>query len=205
MEFKEILTNRRAINFFDPEKDVTEAQLKEIVEDAAKAPSSFNLQPWKMIIIRNSDQKGKLQKLAFNQPKISEAPLVVILLADREGWKEGNATLEGHFTNNMQAEQRDWFISSTSALYGSSEAASLAFANKNAGLFAMSLMYAASNLGLHTHPMDGFDHEAVRKEFNIPEQYWIPMLICVGHKKADIEIQPKAWRQSFDEIVLETK
>ncbi|WP_320005914.1 nitroreductase family protein [Maridesulfovibrio sp.] len=205
MEFKEILENRRAVNFFDPEKDVTEAQLKEIVEDAAKSPSSFNLQPWKMIILRDSEQKGKLQKLAFDQPKVSEAPVVIILLADREGWKEGNTILESHFKNNLKPDQREWFISTTAALYGSSEAATQAFANKNAGLFAMSLMYSASNLGLHTHPMDGFDHEAVRKEFNIPDQYWIPMLICVGQKKADVEILPKAWRQSFEEIVLETK
>lgn len=204
MEFKEILTNRRAVNFFDPAKNVTEDQLREIVEDAAKAPSSFNLQPWKLMVLRDAGQRAALQKLAFDQPKVSEAPVVLIMLADREGWKEGNETLEGNFKNNMQPEQRDWFISTASALYGGSEAASQAFANKNTGLFAMSLMYVASNLGLHTHPMDGFDHEGVRTAFEIPEQYWIPMLICVGHKKADVEIQPKGWRQSYEEMVLKT-
>jgi len=204
MEFKEILTNRRAVNFFDPAKNVTEDQLREIVEDAAKAPSSFNLQPWKLMVLRDAGQRATLQKLAFDQPKVSEAPVVLIMLADREGWKEGNETLEGNFKNNMQPEQRDWFISTASALYGGSESARQAFANKNTGLFAMSLMYAASNLGLHTHPMDGFDHEGVRTTFEIPEQYWIPMLICVGHKKADVEIQPKGWRQSYEEMVLKT-
>ncbi len=204
MEFKEILTNRRAINFFDPAQNVTEDQLREIIQNAAKAPSSFNLQPWKLIVLRDASKKAELQKLAFDQPKVSEAPVVLIMLADREGWKEGNTTLEANFSNSMQPEQRDWFISTTSALYGGSEAASQAFANKNTGLFAMSIMYAASDLGLHTHPMDGFDHEGVRKAFDIPEQYWIPMLLCVGHKKKDVKIHPKGWRQSYEEMVLNT-
>ena len=103
----------------------------------------------------------------------------------------------------MAPEQREWFIGTTSALYGGSPEASQAFANKNAGLFAMSLMYAASHHGLHTHPMDGFDHEGVRAEFHIQDNYWIPMLIAVGHINPGTEIPPKAWRQSVDEIILD--
>jgi len=38
----------------------------------------------------------------------------------------------------------------------------------------MGLMYAATSLGLETHPMDGFDHEAVRKAFNIPDNLDFP-------------------------------
>jgi len=162
MNFTDILEKRRAVNFFDTEQDVTDELLKSILEDAVKAPSSFNLQPWKVKVVRAPERKAALQALAFDQPKVSEAPLVLMVLADRSGWKEGCDTLEKHFANNMQPEQRDWFIGTTSALYGGSDEASQAFANKNAGLFAMSFMYAASNQGLHTHPMDGFDHEGVR-------------------------------------------
>ncbi|BCS87943.1 nitroreductase family protein [Pseudodesulfovibrio sediminis] len=203
MEFNDILDNRRAINFFDPERDISESTLTAILEDAAESPSSFNLQPWKVKIIRDPKRKQVLRALAFDQPKVTEAPAVLIILADRDGWKEGCDTLEKHFAKDLQPEQRDWFISTTKALYGNSEEASQAFANKNAGLFAMSIMYAATHHGLHTHPMDGFDHEGVRKEFNIPDNYWIPMLIAVGHMKPGNEIQPKAWRQSIEEIILD--
>nr|WP_300462341.1 nitroreductase family protein [Desulfobacula sp.] len=44
-----------------------------------------------------------------------------------------------------------------------------------------------TSLGLETHPMDGFDHEAVKKEFNIPEKYWILLLLAVGYKQPDVE------------------
>ncbi|MCJ2163318.1 MULTISPECIES: nitroreductase family protein [unclassified Pseudodesulfovibrio] len=203
MDFDNILERRRAINFFDPDRDVPENLLRTVLEDAAKAPSSFNLQPWKVKVLRDPQRKAALRAVAFDQPKVTEAPVVLILLADRDGWKEGNPTLEAHFANNLAPEQRDWFISTTKALYGGSAESSQAFANKNAGLFAMSLMYAASHQGLDTHPMDGFDHEAVRKEFAIPDNYWIPMLIAVGYRKADLELHPKAWRQSVEEMILE--
>lgn len=203
MDFKEILEKRRAINFFDPEQDVTETQLHSIIREAANAPSSFNLQPWKLKVVRSPEKKATLRKLAFDQPKITEAPVVLIVLADREGWQEGCDTLEKHFSNAMQPDQRDWFINTTKALYGGSDESSQAFANKNAGLFAMSLMYAASAQGLDTHPMDGFDLDGVRKAFDIPARYWIPMLIAVGKRTVDLDLPPKAWRQSIDEMILD--
>jgi len=202
MDFTAILEKRRAVNFFDPEQDVTDDQIRTMLEQAAKTPSSFNLQPWKVMVVRDPERKAALRPLAFDQPKVTEAPVVLILLGDREGWKEGNPTLEAHFKNNMPPDKRDWFINTVKALYGGSPESSQAFANKNAGMFAMSLMYMASDLGLDTHPMDGFDHEAVRKEFNIPDQYWIPMLIAVGHRIKDLDLHHKAWRQSVDDMIL---
>ena len=201
MEFKDILTRRRAINFFDPDRNVDDAAIRQILQEAVNAPSSFNLQPWKVVVFRDPEQKAKLKKLAFDQPKIVEAPVVLMILGDRAGWQEGCETFENLFSHTMTAEKRDWFVNTTKALYGGSDLSSQAFANKNAGLFAMTLMYAASDMGLHTHPMDGFDHEGVRKAFDIPENFWIPMLIAVGYAKPGLEIHPKAWRQSVDDMI----
>lgn len=208
MDFKDVLETRRAINFFDPEKDVDESLLKAIVEDGAKAPSSYNLQPYKIKVLRDPDRKAALRKLAFDQPKVTEAPVVLIVLADRDGWKEGNETKEKVFqgfvdAGGMKPDQKEWFNGVTAGLYGGGPEVSQAFANKNAGLFCMSLMYAATHHGLHTHPMDGFDHDAVKKEFGIPDQYWIPMLIAVGHIKPGLEVHPKGWRQSYEEMLLD--
>lgn len=207
MDFSDILINRRAINYFDPERDVPESLLKTVIEDGAKAPSSYNLQPWKLKVFRDAEQKAALRKLAFDQPKVTEAPVVLMVLADRSGWTEGCATLDSVFgdfvkAGRMQAEQKEWFLGTTKGLYGRSDEAAQAFANKNAGLFAMSVMYAASHHGLQTHPMDGFDHDGVKKEFGIPDNYWIPMLIAVGYLKPGVVVHPKGWRQSYEEMVL---
>ncbi len=81
MDFYDVITNRRAVNFFDPDKDVPDEIIKQIIETAAKAPSSFNLQPWSLIILRDLEEKKRLQELAWNQPKVSEAPITIIVLS----------------------------------------------------------------------------------------------------------------------------
>ena len=207
MDFIDVINNRRAVNFFDPNKEVTDETLKEIIETAAKVPSGFNFQPWSLIILRGHEEKMRLQSLAWNQPKVSEAPVTLIVLADRDGWKEGHRFVEKNFQEMIKAgamteEQRQWFSDARTSLYGETEEKQQAFACKNTGFFAMALMLAAKNLGLDTHPMDGFDHEAVRKEFNIPENYWIPLLLAVGYFKENMELTPPKWRKTFEEIVV---
>ncbi len=207
MNFQEITQKRRAINFFDPDRNVDQETLVKIVEMASNTPSSFNLQPWNLMVFRDPEEKEKLKQLAWNQPKVTEAPVVFAVLADKDGYREGHPILEKNWeqmlsAGSMQTGQREWFINATKSLYGWNADAKIAFAAKNAGFFAMSLMYAATSLGLETHPMDGFDHETVRKEFNIPDNYWIPLLIAVGHKKPDLELVPAKWRKTYDEIVV---
>ncbi len=207
MEFRHVVDSRRAVNYFDPQKDVSDQQIRQIVETAAKAPSSFNLQPWSLIVLRDQDEKLRLRKHALDQPKVSEAPVTLIVLADMDGWKEGHHFVEKNFDSlvkigMLSEKQHEWFSNACKNLYGSSMDRQVAFACKNAGFFAMTLMLAARDLGIDTHPMDGFDIDGVKKEFNIPGNYWIPLLISVGYFRSDKTLLPPKWRKSFDEIAV---
>ncbi len=208
MNYKEISKKRRSINFFDTEKIIPPALLKEMVELAALTPSSFNLQPWNLMVLTDPDKKEQLKSLAWDQPKVVEAPVVMIVLADQNGWQDGHPVFEKNWeemlaSGSMSLEQREWFLNATRTLYNWSPEANLAFAAKNTGFFAMSLMHAATSLGLETHPMDGFDHEAVKKVFNIPEHYWVPLLLAVGYPRPGLELHPPKWRKTYDEIVVD--
>lgn len=66
----------------------------------------------------------------------------------------------------------------------------------------MAFMLAAKDAGLDTHPMDGFDHEGVRKAFGIPDNYFVPVLIAVGHFDAKRTLMPPKWRKKYGEIVI---
>ncbi len=208
MDFKDVITGRRSVNFFDPQKPVSDDLLKEMVELAALAPSSFNLQPWSLVVVKDAERKKSLQKLAWDQPKVSEAPVILVVLADRSAWRPGHPVLEHNFEEmvaygRLTADQRQWFEEACMSLYGESIEKQQAFAVKNTAFFAMALMLAAKHLGLDTHPMDGFDHQAVRKLFNVPDQYWIPLLLAVGYFKSDEKLLPPKWRKSFEQIVVE--
>ena len=207
MEFEEVVHSRRAVNYFDTQKAVPDNLIREIIEKAAKSPSSYNLQPWSLIILSDPEEKALLRRHALNQAKITEAPYVFIVLADRDGWKEGHTVVTKNFrklvaSGRKKEEDRAIYINSLTKLYGENPEKQQAFAVKNSAFFAMSLMLAAKDVGLDTHPMDGFDHEGVRGAFNIPENYWIPLLLAVGYFDETKKLYDPNWRKTYDEIVV---
>lgn len=208
MEFRELMKSRRSVNFFDPSKPVSDEHLRKMVELATLIPSSFNLQPWNLIVVRSPEDKARLRKRAWDQPKVTDAPVVLIVLADRDGYKEGNPTVEQVWASAvrngyMKEEQRGWFLDGGRNLYGG-DVRSLAFAVKNAAFFGLALMLAAKEFGLESHPMDGFDHDGVMEEFSIPKNFFVPMLIAVGHFDETKKLLPRNWRKPYEEIVLAT-
>ena len=206
MQVSEALKSRRAVNFFDPQKPVPPDLLGQLIEKAALAPSSFNLQPWSLMVLTEQVEKQKLQKLAMDQPKVSQAPVVLMVLADREAWQPGNPNydkcLQDKIKAGMPPEKSTWFADVTRTLYGNSAEAAQALACKNAGFFGMALMLAARELGLHSHPMDGFEHNGVREAFGIPQNYWVAFLLAVGYFDESQTLAPPKWRKSYQDIVV---
>lgn len=206
MDFHDVMLARRAVNFFDPEQDIPDADLEKILAAATRSPSSFNLQPWKVAVLRDPARKATLRALAWNQPKVTEAPVVLLVLADTEAWKPGSPAFDRQFafmveTGRFTPEGRSAFASSVNSLYGTTPEKSLAFAVKNTAFFAMSIMYAAADAGYVTHPMDGFDHDGVRAAFAIPDRFWIPLLLAIGHLKPGVTVAPPKWRFDSSEIL----
>ncbi|MCH6580416.1 MAG: nitroreductase family protein, partial [Nitrospinae bacterium] len=46
MEFSEIVQQRRSVKSYDPEKTISDAELRELFDEVVLSPSSFNLQNW---------------------------------------------------------------------------------------------------------------------------------------------------------------
>ncbi len=204
MDVLQAIEERRSINFFDPARAVPEDLLKKLLETANLAPSSFNLQPWKVVVVRDPQCKKALRKCAFDQPKAEEASVMLIMVADPSSVEENiDAVLASWVTlGYMPAEEAERMKGMAGNLYGPPDSMKRNyFAVKNTALYAMNLMIAAKGLGLDTHPMDGFKESCVKKEFGIPEDKLIPMLIAVGYLKQGSALKPRAFRRSIDAFV----
>lgn len=204
MDVLDAIRSRRAINFFDRSKKIPEEKIKELIEMANLSPSSFNLQPWKVIVVTDAEKKKILRRCALDQPKVEDASTVLIIIADPLSVEENieralNSWQElGYIKQEMRGPYKDMAVK----LYGGpQDFKRKLFAIKNTALFAMTLMIAAKGLGLDTHPMDGFDEECIKKEFNIPPDKIIPMLIAVGYLKTGIKLLPRAFRRDIGEFV----
>jgi len=204
MDVIQAIKERRSINFFEPGKELSEDKIKELLELANLSPSSMNLQPWRVIVVRTPERKQILRAAAFNQPKVEEASAVLIIIADPLALEEN---MEAVLDRNVELgyltpERREGSKAAAHNLYGDKDSLKRKiFAVKNTALFAMGIMIAARGLGLETHPMDGFNAEQIKKEFHIPEHCIVPMLIAVGTLKLGTQLLPRAFRRRIDAFV----
>ncbi|MEI7596100.1 MAG: nitroreductase family protein [Bacteroidota bacterium] len=85
-------------------------------------------------------------------------------------------------------------------LYGSSDERKLKFAESNAGLLAMSLIIAAKEYGVDSHPMSGMDFEGIQKEFDLKEGEVVVMNLALGYYDQTKTLYPRRPRRLFEEI-----
>ena len=77
---KNLLT-RRSIRKYS-EKEVSEELLNRLLNEAARTQTMGNLQLYSVVITRSNEMKAKLAPAHFNQPMVTEAPVVLTICAD---------------------------------------------------------------------------------------------------------------------------
>ncbi len=204
MDIIQAIKERRSINFFEIGQEISDEKLRELLEISNLAPSSFNLQPWKVIVVRNPERKRILKQCAFNQRKVEEAAAIFIIVADPSGVEENMERVMDDWEGlgYIKPDARKGYIDMIQNLYGPENSLKRKFfAIKNASLFAMNLMITAKGLGFDTHPMDGFDEDSIKREFDIPLDKVVPMIIAVGNLRSGVTLFPRAFRRKVDEFV----
>lgn len=175
----QVLLERRATSNFTSE-EVPDDVLNVILQLGAQAPSGYNLQPWRFIVVREPENRKRLQSVAFNQPKVAEAPVVIIAVGMKEEWKqtaqevfqEGAERGAGSKDKVEQAvEQAVGFVSSMNMPM---------WVNRHTMIALTTIMLVAEAYGFDTAPMEGFDAAGIKREFNLPEEAEVVALLAIG-------------------------
>ena len=70
---------RYATKKFDTEKKLTDEQFAIITEAMRLAPSSFGLQPWKFVVIKDPAVRAKLREAGYGQAQITDSSHFIVL------------------------------------------------------------------------------------------------------------------------------
>jgi nitroreductase len=177
--FTQAVVERRATTQFTPD-EVPEEILHAILQLGLQAPSGYNLQPWRFIVVREAENRRRLQAAAFNQAKVGQAPVVVIAVGMKEEWKQ---TAEEVFREGAERGAGDvnkWQEYMQGALQFVSSMPPDVWVNRHTMIAFTTLMYAAEAYGFDTAPMEGFDAAAVKREFGLPDEAEVVALLAIG-------------------------
>ena len=177
MDFEKIVMKRYASKKFDGKK-VSEEKVKKLMEMIKHAPSSFNIQPWKIVIITDSNLKEKLLPVSWNQPQITSCSHLLVFCADKNisvnidkleklmiklGAKSEKAKQHANvmrdFEKNLSDEQK------------------LSWAQKQTYNALGNALNGAKFLGFDSCPMEGFDSKEYSNILNLPENL-VPCVLC---------------------------
>jgi nitroreductase len=178
----QVLLDRRATSHFKPDP-VPEEYLEAILRFGGQAPSGYNLQPWRFLVVREARNRERLQKAAMNQSKVGEAPVVIVAFAVKGEWKRRLGAIfdEGVRRGAGEAGRVEKQKAVATEFLESIPAA--VWLNRHTMIAVTTMMLVAEAYGLDTAPMEGFDAEAVKREFGLPLESEVICLLAIGFGK----------------------
>lgn len=176
MEFKDVITARRTQRDFDSSHMMSDEDLNNIIDAARSTPTSFNIQNWRFVAIRDRGIKEKIKRAAWDQPQVAVNSVLIAVCADLNAW---NDNTERYWDANGE-ETAKHMAGMTRGFYNNNPEVQRDEAMRSVGMAATAIMLAATNLGYASSPMIGFNPVDVGTAINMPDGHVVGMLIAIG-------------------------
>jgi nitroreductase len=191
--YMEALQWRYATKLFDPSKRVTQEDLTTLKQAVRLSASSYGLQPYKVLVISDSEIREKLRPACWNQPQITDASHVFVIA----GKKDFDKSLIDSYldlvssTRNLPLDSLEGYGDfMKSKLLDLPQESKASWASHQAYLAAGNLLSAAAALQIDTCPMEGFERDKVDAILNLEAQgLTTALIIPVGYRSEADETQ----------------
>ncbi len=170
------IETRRSIKAYDPKHHMSEAEIERLLSLAILAPTAFNIQNWRFVLVRDPALRGEIRKAAWDQAQVTDASLLIVLCADLKAWEHEPA----RYWKNTPQPVQDFLVPAIGQYYQGREQVQRDEAMRSCGIVGMTLMLAAKEMGYDSNPMDGFDFDAVAKLIKLPADHVISFMLAIG-------------------------
>ena len=198
METIEAIYKRRSVKHFDSEHQLSKKEEKILLEATIQSPTSFNVQHWRIVILREPDLRQQIREKYCGQAQITDASLLVLFTADTRAWAKDPRRYWINAPNDVTEDVVNAvgpFHEYRGKLFQQEEA------QRSIGMAMQTLMLAAQELGYESCPMIGYELEGVKKLIHLPEDYVIGPMVAIG--KGTKAPWPKPGQLPLDNIVFE--
>jgi 3-hydroxypropanoate dehydrogenase len=167
--------------------ELSDAQIKEIYDLFKWAPTAFNGQPARLVVVRSAEAKAKLLPTLMpgNVPQVESAAVTVIVAYDTQ------------FFNHLPVQ---FPVYDAKPIFEGNPVAAEQTAFRNSAMQGAYLITAVRALGLDCGAMSGFDAAALNAAFFPDGQYKANFLLNIG--VADpVGVYPRNPRLNFEDAV----
>ena len=189
------IRERRSVKHYDPNHEMSDAEINGLLELALLSPTSFNMQNWRFVVVADQAKKDAICEAAWNQAQVKEASITVVLCADLDAHVEG-----GRYWVNAPEPVREMLVPMIAPFYENNPQLQRDEAMRSVGIAAQTLMLAAKDMGYDSCPMIGFDPAKVGDIIDLPEHHLIGMLLTIGKPLKDANV--RGGQLPYEEVVF---
>lgn len=197
---------RNATKVFGKDRMVPDDKIDLLLETLRLSPSSIDLQPWKLLVIKNKAVRKQLQVLAMNQPQVTEASHLFLLCSLEildSAYYERLVQLEKQ--ENGQHSSLAIFRSMAMAFLESKDTKEIRHWMAEQVYIALGfLLSGCALMHIDACPIEGFDHAKVNKLLGLHDMgIESRIMVAIGYRpeKAEYSNKPKL-RWPKKEVVL---
>ena len=189
---------RRAIKHFDPEHQLTNEEETKILEAAIQTPTSFNIQHWRFVIVRDPALRQRIRtEFGNDQAQMTDASLLIVMTADTMAW----AKEPDRYWQNAPEDVCDLLVNWMGPFHEGREWLQRDEAQRSIGLAMQTIMLSAKAMGYDSCPMIGFDIDKVAELINLPDDHVMGPMVAIGKKTK--ESWPKPGQLKLNQLVFE--
>ena len=178
--FLKLVRTRYSVRKYNPERDVSDSDLLSILEAALLAPSASNRQPWRLIVVKDTELRKRIctDGLGGVVPNrfVCEAPVIVVLCIDTSL----SYVKVGEFVKGIP------------------------YAFIDSGIVGEHLVLRAWELGIGSCWIGWFNERKIKKILSIPRALKVVSLITLGYPEEGLPI-PKKKRKGLSSIAFKNR
>ena len=199
MDTFDAINQRRSVKAYDPNHRLTAAEETKLLGAAIQSPTSFNMQGWRFVIVRDPELRKQIRAAAVDQAQVTDASLLIVLTADLKAWRKSPE----RYWRNAPPEIASRLVGWMAPFYEGKEELQRDEAMRSCGIAGQTIMLAAKAMGYDSCPMIGFDPARVAELINLPSDHVISFMIAVG--KAVKPAMPKGGQLDLAEVVVQDR
>ena len=197
---------RYATKKFDPSKKIEEGTVNIILEALRLAPSSYGLQPTKILVIKNPELRSQLVEAAYGQKQVEEASHLLVLASYHELSPEliHSFIEEVATTRNQSRESLTGFETMLLNYANAKDTNFLSDWMKRQNYIVLGhLMQICAQLRIDATPMEGVNYGKFDELLELgSKNLKTDLVIPIGYRhEEDAYLQRKKVRRKFHDVV----